>query len=125
MVENVVSVKSELGFDSFGEVEILGHRQVGEEGPWAAEGIATHVPELAACRQGERARGALTNVERLAGKQVRTAVAGVVRQIRNTAAFAQGGCERQASAPVGGVRNLPATNQEVCRAAHIAEVFLA
>src|SRR5262245_12295829 len=54
MVEHVVSVKAELRFDFFGEVEALRQRQVGEERVRAAERIASNVPDLAASGQRER-----------------------------------------------------------------------
>ena len=54
VVEHVVSVKAELGFDPFRKVEALRQRHIGEEGVRAAERIAMHVADVAASGKGER-----------------------------------------------------------------------
>src|SRR5205814_133728 len=65
-----------------------------------------------------------TGMERVSGKDIRTAVTHIIAQIGNLAAMTESWSKGQTAAPVGRVGNLPATNQEIGGSADVAHILL-
>src|SRR5579859_813547 len=137
MVKDVVSIKAELCFVTFGYAKSLRKCHIGEESTRAAIGIASDVADLAAGGQRKRARGRPRQRASICsgsdsrvtqspnGSKPQEVPGGVPLRsdteliaayhlrtawsgIRNLAAFPDAGRPRKTSAVIQGIRDLPA-----------------